>query len=218
MTSPADATTLLLIRHGETAWNAEHRIQGRLDVPLSTTGVWQAGRLAERLAGEPIDAVVSSDLARARMTAAPVAEAHGLRMVAEPRLRERVFGIFEGKTLDEIAARHPEEFAAWRARDVEWRMPGGESGTEFIARVLEAVREVAASHVGRTVAVVTHGGVLDVVYRNARALAWDAPREHLMLNAGINRLQARSAPLRLQIVGWADVAHLDQSRDELAAS
>jgi len=218
MTSPADATTLLLIRHGETAWNAEHRIQGRLDVPLSTTGVWQAGRLADRLAGEPIDAVVSSDLARARMTAAPVAEAHGLRMVAEPRLRERVFGIFEGKTLDEIAARHPEEFAAWRARDVEWRMPGGESGTEFIARVLEAVREVAASHVGRTVAVVTHGGVLDVVYRNARALAWDAPREHLMLNAGINRMQARSEPLRLQIIGWADVAHLDQARDELAAS
>jgi|APIni6443716594_1056825.scaffolds.fasta_scaffold264984_2 probable phosphoglycerate mutase len=218
MTSPADATTLLLIRHGETAWNAEHRIQGRLDVPLSTTGMWQAGRLADRLAGEPIDAVVSSDLARARMTAAPVAEAHGLRMVAEPRLRERVFGIFEGKTLDEIAARHPEEFAAWRARDVEWRMPGGESGTEFIARVLEAVREVAASHVGRTVAVVTHGGVLDVVYRNARALAWDAPREHLMLNAGINRMQARSEPLRLQIIGWADVAHLDQARDELAAS
>jgi len=218
VTSPADATTLLLIRHGETAWNAEHRIQGRLDVPLSTTGMWQAGRLADRLAGEPIDAVVSSDLARARMTAAPVAEAHGLRMVAEPRLRERVFGIFEGKTLDEIAARHPEEFAAWRARDVEWRMPGGESGTEFIARVLEAVREVAASHVGRTVAVVTHGGVLDVVYRNARALAWDAPREHLMLNAGINRMQARSEPLRLQIIGWADVAHLDQARDELAAS
>ncbi|MCU0765629.1 MAG: histidine phosphatase family protein [Burkholderiaceae bacterium] len=210
-------TTLLLIRHGETAWNAEHRIQGRLDVPLSTTGMWQAGRLAERLAGEPLDAVVSSDLARAWMTAVPLAEAHGLGVVAEPRLRERVFGIFEGRTLDEIAARHPEEFAAWRARDVDWRMPGGESGAELIARVLEAVREIAEAHVGSTVAVVTHGGVLDVVYRSARALAWDAPREHLMLNAGINRLQADSEPLRLRIVGWADVAHLDQSRDELAA-
>ena len=211
-------TTLFLIRHGETAWNAEHRIQGRLDVPLSTTGIWQAGRLAERLASEAIDAIVSSDLARAWMTGAPLAAARGLQMVSEPRLRERVFGIFEGKTLDEIAVQHPEEFAAWRARDVDWGMPGGESGIEFIGRVLEAMQQIALSYVGRTVAVVTHGGVLDVVYRNARALAWDAPREHLMLNASINRLQAQPEPLRLQIIDWADVAHLAQARDELAAS
>ncbi|MBS1162274.1 MAG: phosphoglycerate mutase, partial [Burkholderiaceae bacterium] len=106
----------------------------------------------------------------------------------------------------------------WRARDVDWRIPGGESGTEFIGRVLEAMQEIAAANAGRTVAVVTHGGVLDVIYRNARALAWDAPREHLMLNASINRLQAQPEPLRLQIIDWADVAHLEQSRDELAAS
>ncbi|MBK9244581.1 MAG: histidine phosphatase family protein [Burkholderiales bacterium] len=216
--TPGKVTTLLLIRHGETAWNAEHRIQGRLDVPLSTTGLWQAGRLAQRLASEVIDAVVASDLSRAWMTGVPLADARGLSMVAEPRLRERAFGIFEGKTLDEIAARHPEEFAAWRARDVDWRIPDGESGTEFIARVLAAIEQIAASHAGRTVAVVTHGGVLDVVYRRARALAWDAPREHLMLNAGINRLQAEPAPLQLRIVDWADVAHLEHARDELAAS
>lgn len=208
--------TLLLIRHGETAWNAEHRIQGRLDVPLSTTGMWQSGRLAERLSGEAIDAIVSSDLSRAWMTGTPLAEVHGLSMLPEPRLRERAFGIFEGKTLDEIAAGHPQEFAAWRARDVDWRIPDGESGTEFIGRVLDAMRDIAASYAGRTVAVVTHGGVLDVVYRSARALSWDAPREHLMLNAGINRLQAEVEPLRLRIVDWADVAHLEQARDELA--
>jgi probable phosphoglycerate mutase len=216
--SNRDAARLLLIRHGETAWNAEHRIQGRLDVPLSATGIWQAGRLAQRLAGESLDAVVSSDLARAWMTAAPLADARGLTMIAEPRLRERAFGIFEGKTLYEIADRHPEEFAAWRARDVDWRIPDGESGAEFIDRVLGALRDIAETYAGRTAAVVTHGGVLDVIYRHARSLAWDAPREHLMLNAGINRLQAQSAPLRLDIVDWADVAHLEQSRDELAAS
>jgi len=209
-------TRLLLIRHGETAWNAEHRIQGRLDVPLSTTGVWQSGRLAERLASEEINAIVASDLARAWMTGMPLANALGLSMVPEPRLRERVFGIFEGKTLDDIAAEHPEEFAAWRARDVDWQIPGGESGTEFICRVLAAMQEIAEQYAGQTVAVVTHGGVLDVVYRNARALAWDAPREHLMLNASINRLQAQPNPLRMQIVDWADVAHLEQARDELA--
>jgi len=211
------AMNLLLIRHGETAWNAEHRIQGRLDVPLSTTGVWQTGRLAERLAGEAIDAVISSDLARAWMTGAPLADARGLTMVPDARLRERAFGIFEGKTLDEIAAEHPDELAAWRSRDVDWRIPGGESGAEFIDRVLVALHEIAAAYVGRTVAVVTHGGVLDVVYRNARALAWDAPRDHLMLNASINRLQAQTGPLRLQIVDWADIGHLEQARDELAA-
>jgi len=216
MTSGA-TVNLLLIRHGETAWNAEHRIQGRLDVPLSTTGVWQTGRLAQRLADEAIDSVISSDLARAWMTGAPLADARGLAMVPEPRLRERAFGIFEGKTLDEIAAEHPEELVAWRSRDVDWRIPGGESGAEFIERVLTALHEIAAAYAGRTVAVVTHGGVLDVVYRNARALAWDAPRDHLMLNASINRLQAETGPLRLQIVDWADIAHLEQARDELAA-
>jgi probable phosphoglycerate mutase len=212
-----DATRLLLIRHGETAWNAEHRIQGRLDVPLSPTGIWQTGRLAQRLADEVIDVVVSSDLARAWMTGVPLADARGVAMVPEPRLRERAFGIFEGKTLDEIAAEHPDELAAWRSRDVDWRMPGGESGTEFIGRVLEAVREIVAANVGRTVALVTHGGVLDVIYRNARSLSWDAPREHLMLNAGINRLEAHADPFRLRIIAWADVAHLEQSRDELAS-
>ena len=210
------AARLLLIRHGETAWNAEHRIQGRLDVPLSTTGMWQTGRLAQRLAGEAIDAVVASDLARAWMTGQPLADARGLAMIAEPRLRERAFGLFEGKTIEEIAAAHPEELSAWRARDVHWRIPGGESGAEFIARVLEALHEVAAAHAGRTVAVVTHGGVLDVVYRHARKLAWDAPRDHLMLNASVNRLRASAEPLRLEIVDWGDVGHLEGARDELA--
>lgn len=211
------ATTLLLIRHGETAWNAEHRVQGRLDVPLSTTGVWQSSRLAQRLAGERIDAIFSSDLARAWMTGAPLADVHGLTMVADVRLRERAFGIFEGKTLDEIAAEHPHELAAWRARDVDWRVPGGESGREFIDRAIAALGDIVAAHAGATVAVFTHGGVLDIVYRHARSLAWDAPRDHLMLNASINRLHASAGPLRLGIIDWADVAHLEQARDELAS-
>jgi len=214
---PSAPTHLLVIRHGETAWNAEHRIQGLLDVPLSATGVWQTGRLAQRLADEAIDAIFASDLARAWMTGAPLADARGLTMHAEPRLRERAFGIFEGKTLDEIAAEHPAELAAWRARDVQWRIPGGESGTEFIDRVLGAVQEIAAAYPGRTVALVAHGGVLDVIYRHARALSWDAPRDHLMLNASINRLQALTPPLQLRLVDWADVSHLDSARDELAA-
>jgi probable phosphoglycerate mutase len=207
-------TTLLLIRHGETAWNAEHRIQGHLDIPLSTSGFRQAQRLAERLAGEAIAAVYSSELARAWFTALPLAERLGVEVSAEPRLRERSFGIFEGLTLDEVAHRHPQEFAQWRGRDPDWQLEGGESGRQLIDRVLAALQDVVARHRGSTIAVVSHGGVLDVVYRSARALPWQAPREHQMLNASINRLAASASPLELAILDWGDIAHLAETRDE----
>jgi probable phosphoglycerate mutase len=207
-------TTLLLIRHGETAWNAEHRIQGHLDIPLSTSGFRQAQRLAERLAGEAIAAVYSSELARAWFTALPLAERLGVEVSAEPRLRERSFGIFEGLTLDEVAHRHPQEFAQWRGRDPDWQLEGGESGRQLIDRVLAALQDIVARHRGSTIAVVSHGGVLDVVYRSARALPWQAPREHQMLNASINRLAASASPLELAILDWGDIAHLAEPRDE----
>jgi probable phosphoglycerate mutase len=207
-------TQLLVIRHGETAWNAEHRIQGHLDIPLSATGMRQAGLLADRLANERVHAVYSSELARAWLTAEPLAARLGLPVIPEPRLRERSFGVFEGLTLDEIAAQHPEAFRLWRARDPGWAMDGGETGQQLIDRVLEALHDIADRHRGETVAIVTHGGVLDVAYRAARALDWDAPREHQMLNASINRLRVTFSPPALAMVDWGDVAHLTESRDE----
>jgi 2,3-bisphosphoglycerate-dependent phosphoglycerate mutase len=209
--------TLLLVRHGETAWNAAHRIQGSQEVPLSTTGTWQAGRLAQRLASEPIDAIVASDQARAWMTAAPTAAALGLEVQAEPRLRERRFGLFEGLTLDEAAARHPDEFALWRSRRVDWVIPGGESAQQFIERVLAALADLAAQYSGRTLLLVSHGGVLDVIYRHAQRLDWAAPRAHLMLNAALNRLALHATPFALYLLQWGDDAHLVGARDELAA-
>lgn len=208
-------TKLLLIRHGETAWNAEHRIQGQLDIPLSPQGMLQAAQLAECLADEPISAIYSSELSRAWLTAAPLAARLGREVIAEPRLRERSFGIFEGLTLDEIAERHPVEFGEWRARHLRWRPHGGESGQQLIDRVLGAVSDITAMHPGQSVVLVSHGGVLDVVYRTARALQWHAPREHQMLNAAVNRLTATPSPLLLSIDGWSDVAHLQELRDEL---
>jgi probable phosphoglycerate mutase len=165
--------------------------------------------------------VVASDLARAALTAQPLAAALGLPLRTEVRLRERDFGRFQGHTLDEIAARWPEDFRRWRERDPAWPIPDGESGAQFIARVIDAIGELAAAHRGRTVAVVAHGGTLDIAYRHARALAWDAPREHVMLNASINRMRAvqgDDGSLRLAIEHWGDVAHLDDARDELAGA
>ena len=211
-------TRLLLIRHGETAWNAEHRIQGQLDIPLSPLGLLQSARLAECLASEPIDAVYSSEQSRAWLTAAPLATRLGIEVIAEPRLRERSFGIFEGLTLDEIAERYPVQFRKWRERDPAWRPEGGESGQQLIDRVLAAVGDIGKNHPDETVVLVSHGGVLDVVYRVARSLQWHAPREHQMLNAAVNRLTSSaspSAPIALSIDLWGDVAHLQESRDEL---
>jgi probable phosphoglycerate mutase len=212
------ATTLLLIRHGETAWNAESRIQGQLDVPLSNAGIWQAGRLAQRLADQTIDAIFASDLARAWLTAQPLGQSREIDPLPDLRLRERHFGIFQGQTLQDIAVKWPAEFAAWRQRDPDWVIPEGESATAFIARVLNALEEITHRHAGATVAIVAHGGVLDVAYRYARGLAWDAPRQHLMANAALNRVSALARPLRLQVLQWGDVAHLATPRDELAGA
>lgn len=212
------AATLILIRHGETAWNAEQRIQGQLDIPLSATGVWQAGRLADRLAREapsgPIDAIVASDLARAQLTANPLAARLGVPVQLDPRLRERAFGIFEGHTLADVAARWPQEFAAWRERDPDWAIPDGESLRQLGERVSEALFELAERFAGRTLAVVAHGGVLDVAYRRAKGLAWQVPREHAIQNAAINRVRASALPPALAVLDWGDVAHLARSQDE----
>ena len=213
-----DVATLLLIRHGETAWNAESRIQGQLDVPLSNAGIWQAGRLAQRLADERIDAIFASDLTRAWLTAQPIGQSRQIDPLADVRLRERHFGIFQGHTLEDISARWPVEFAAWRERNPDWAIPEGESARQFIERVLQALDEITHSHAGGTVAVVAHGGVLDVAYRYARGLAWNAPRQHLMVNAALNRVTAQARPLRMQVQEWGDVTHLVTARDELTGS
>src|SRR5689334_18268303 len=112
----AQFTRVLAIRHGETDWNVDSRIQGQLDIPLNARGRWQAGRLEAALVDEPIDAVYASDLQRAMQTAAPVAAVAGRPVRAEPGLRERSFGAFEGLTFGEIEERWPLESARWRRR------------------------------------------------------------------------------------------------------
>jgi len=151
------AATLLLVRHGETDWNREGRVQGHSDVALNDTGRAQARKLAETLAREQIDAVYSSDLRRARDTAAGVASALGLDVQAVPELREKHFGTWEGLTREEIVARYPDGLAE------PWG--DGESRDEMTARVLEALRDIAARHDGQTVLVVSHRGPLRAVQR-----------------------------------------------------
>lgn len=202
-----EPTLLFALRHGQTAWNAELRIQGQLDVPLNDTGRWQAARLAEALADAGIAAVYTSDLQRARATAEPLALAAGVPLVADVRLRERGFGQFEGHTYADIEARWPQAAARWRRREAGAGPEGGETLEAFYARSVAAVCHIAAAHPGQTIAVVAHGGVLDCLYRAAVGVALEAPRSWQLGNATINRLLYNGE--RLSLVGWSDEGHLD---------
>lgn len=200
------ATRLILIRHGETAWNRATRIQGHTDIPLNSVGLTQAERLAQALVDEPLAAIYSSDLARARQTAEALARVQGLDVRLDAALRERAFGRFEGLSWDEITQRYPEDAARWRRREADFDVGGGESLAVFSARCRAAVLRIAAAHPGQSIAIVAHGGVLDCLYRAATGVALDAPRSWQLGNAAINRLLAAGGGLTL--VGWNDDQHL----------
>ncbi len=209
------ATRILAIRHGETAWNVDTRIQGHLDIPLNDTGLQQARWLAQALAErDEVHAIYASDLARAHVTAQNIAQAVGLAVATHPGLRERAFGDFQGRTFAEIEAELPEHAHHWRKRTPEWAPPGGgESLIVLRERVLTTVDELATRHVGEQIVLVAHGGVMDVIYRAATRLDLQAPRTWQLPNTAVNRLLW--TPEGLSLVGWADTTHLEgRSRDE----
>lgn len=206
----------MLLRHGETAWNAETRIQGQLDVALNERGRWQAARLAQALAGEPFDAVYSSDLSRAHATALALAQLQGLPVQTDAALRERGFGRFEGLTYAEIETRFPDEALRWRRREAGFGPGGGEPLDTFYARSVAAVTRLAAAHPGQAIAVVAHGGVLDCLHRAAAGIALDAPRSWQLGNAAINRLLFVEG--RFVLIGWDDRGHLEAAEPGSAAS
>jgi len=203
----ADVTRIVAVRHGETVWNAEMRMQGQLDTVLSARGERQARRTAAALADEGIEAIVSSDLVRAAATAAAIGDVVGLPVTTDVGLRERSFGVFQGWTYAEIDARWPEEAARWRHHDPTVAPVAGESLIDFDVRAVDAMTRIAAAARGRTIAVVTHGGVLDCLYRAATGLALDAPRTWQLGNAAINRVLFTGE--RFTLVGWSDTSHLE---------
>jgi probable phosphoglycerate mutase len=201
-----DETTLIVIRHGETAWNREKRMQGTTDTPLSEVGLVQAQALGRRLTRRAFAALYTSDLARARDTALAIAEHTGRGAVTDPRLQERRFGIFEGLTVEEIVARYPEEHARFTSRDPDYAVPGGESARSFTQRCIGCLAEIAGRHHGAEVVVVTHGLVLDSLYRAAHGLDHGARRPVPLINASLNVFGFDGGAWRLEL--WGDVSHL----------
>ena len=209
----AQATRILAIRHGETLWNVDSRIQGHLDIGLNDTGRWQAERLGMALKDEPIAAIYASDLSRAHDTALAVSRHIGVPVQPEPGLRERSFGEFEGRTCAEIETELPEQAKRWRQRDPAFTPAGGESLLMLEARELSVAGRLAAQHPGEQIALFAHGGVMDILYRAATRLDLQAPRTWALGNTAINRLLW--SPEGFSLVGWADVQHLsDGALDE----
>lgn len=201
-----EATRLIAVRHGETAWNVDTRIQGQLDIGLNALGEWQAQRVGQALADEAIGTIYASDLSRAWATALEIARPLGLEVIPETRLRERAFGQFEGMRFSEIEAALPEQARLWRTRDPEFAPQGGENLLVFRDRVTGVASELAARHPGELIVLVAHGGVMDVLYRAATRQELQAPRTWQLGNAAINRMLW--TPGGFSLVGWGDVGHL----------
>lgn len=211
--SPADEILLTLVRHGETAWNMAKRIQGHLDLPLNEVGRLQALACAGCFQPGSVDVLYSSDLLRAMDTATPIAQAAGVAVQPDPVWRERHFGDFQGRRYRDIAGEQPEAYARLKARDPEHAPPGGESLNALMARIAGGLAQIVARHAGQRVVVVSHGGVLDCIYRQATGMPLEAPRSFPIYNAGLN--QVRWAKGHWQLVSWGEVGHLADSRDEI---
>ena len=184
-------------------------MQGQNDSPLTPLGLEQARQLGRRLKSVSFAALYSSDLGRAHQTARCIADETGHEIVADAGLRERGFGIFEGLTRNEIEKRHPDEYVRFASRDPRYAMSGGESTIDFRTRAVKCLEAITERHPGERVVVVSHGLVLDVLYRTACGMALEVPRGFPLLNCSVNRFERH--PDRWHAVAVCDVEHLSAS-------
>lgn len=202
---------LIWMRHGETAWNTEQRVQGHLDIPLNQEGQRQARCLALHWSQQPTDmwptALYASHLLRARQTGLPIAWVLGLPLQVESGLEERRMGRLQGYTRRQQADLMPEIVAGLNRRESHVCPAGGETPDELRDRVVRLVSRLAQRHEGQgRIAVISHGGVLDMAYRLAQGIGWTAPRAWSIPNAGINEFEVQSGELRL--IRWGETDHL----------
>lgn len=209
---------VVLLRHGQTAWNAELRLQGHRDIPLDDTGLQQARAAAPSVAAMSPDVLVVSDLGRARSTAEPVAALTGLVPRVDARLRETSMGDWEGLTREEIDAGWPGRWDRWRSSIADVAPPGGENRSEVAARAAAVVDELDAEDDLTTALLVTHGGLI----LGLTAQLVGMPREHWELLGGVSNchwaeLERRGGRWRLRAwnAGLTDIV-LAAADDEAA--
>jgi probable phosphoglycerate mutase len=198
---------LLLVRHGQSTWNREHRIQGQLDPPLSEEGRRQAASLARRLAGRRLAGFYASDLKRAWETAQAVASANGIEPEPAAGLREIFLGDWEGLRTHELAERFPEAWARW-TDEPNWDLvPGGEGAAMFETRVIAALDAIFEQHGHGDVLAVTHGGVIQVALHRVVGRPSHGLFPFKIQNASISVIEKRDG--RMVIAGVNDTGHLE---------
>jgi probable phosphoglycerate mutase len=190
-------TTVMLVRHGETDWNRDGRIQGQSDPPLNDLGREQARELATSLTGQHVDAIYASDLRRARETAEILAAELGLPVVVDADLRELHFGDWEGSTIEELTAEFPDAVERWRSGDeIPWA--GGETREQMAERVRRAVRRLAATHDGGQILLVAHGGPVRVLLMDAAGMTFPEQRREFrrIANCDLSRIAVENGTIR----------------------
>jgi len=199
-------THICIIRHGETDWNQEGRIQGQIDIPLNEAGRAQALAMAFNAAHHRFTAIYSSDLARAQETARALAEREGHEVICIPELRERHYGIFQNVVKDEAGRQYPEAYALYMARDLHYDFENGESLQQFSERVLTAFDWLVRHHSGEKIGVICHAGLLDVMYRIATGRPLETPRDFDIPNCALNWFSHDGQGWHLN--AWDDHHHL----------
>lgn len=206
------ATRICIIRHGETDWNVEKRIQGHTDIPLNDTGRAQALAMAFNAAHHRFHAIYSSDLSRATETARALAQREDHEVRTLPQLRERHYGIFQGITASEGAALYPAAHVHYMMRDPDYDFETGESLNRFAGRVAEGIEWLIRHHGGQTIAAVSHSGVLDIIYRRATGRPLHTPRDFKIPNCALNWFYFDGRGWHLE--AWGDRHHLNEVLSE----
>lgn len=201
-----DTTRIILVRHGETDWNATGRIQGHNDTPLNAVGRRQARQVAQRLACESVRGLYASDLVRAFETATIIGERLGLTVVTSPQLRERHYGAWEGLTAAEIQERYLEQYAQWRTRSTDFAPPQGETISQLLTRALIELQIIARRHPREMVVVVTHGGLCYVLISHILGSVDGDRREFSFGNASMHTLEVSGD--RWSVISMNEIAHL----------
>ena len=181
-------TEIILIRHGETEWNSQQRMQGHSNSDLSSVGQAQIQALGQWTKNVPFDLIYSSDSLRAKQTAEAITQFSGHELQFDQRLREKNLGVFEGLTSEEARERHPEVFRLFKTAGSKYVIDEGESTQQLQDRALEIVNEIRIKHPEERVLLVTHGGFIRVVMKHSLGLSLETPTRFLIRNTGVFRL------------------------------
>lgn len=202
----AEVTRVILLRHGETEWNAAGKFQGHLNSELTARGIAQAQAMAQRLKSVKFAALYASDLKRAEHTAEIIGGATGYKVRTDARLRERALGIFQGLDKAAIAKEHPETWKQYTSGGADYAVPEGESIAGRFRINLEALEEIARAHLNENVVVVSHGGLVSAMFRYVVGLPLDSKRRFSLINASYNSFLYENPGWLLET--WGDTGHV----------